>query len=201
MLRGGDRDFNDVVIAITPGGSASSSIGEALRIPGGPNHNVNVAFKLQPTHNSSGASKGEIGIFVVSDPAGTVNGIAPGSAGYLQAALSSNTRQVLFNNGDALGTQKTIQVPGGSLIAWYYIPGGTAASLLANNAANDPSKGSFALLSFDAANPDKAEHFRWFGPEGVSSDDSSGLQLHILDSLYASPSDFDDLMMSITMSA
>ena len=209
MLRGGDRDYNDVAIAITPGGTASSSIGEALRVPGGPNHNVKVNFTLQPTKNSSGASdgpppshaEGEIGVFVVSDPSGTINGLLPGSAGYLQAALSSSTRQVLFSNGDSLGTQKSIQVPGGSLIAWYYIPGGTAASLLTSNPSNDPGKSSIAFFSFDAANPDKAEHFRWFGPEGVENTDTSGLQLHILDTLYASPSDFDDLMLSITMSA
>lgn len=212
MRGGGDRDYNDAVITITPGAAASAAIGEALRISGGPAHTVATTFTLQPTRKAvgsldgpvPGAAQGEFGIFIVSDALGTVSGIAPGSAGYLQAVLSSSTRQVIFNAGDPLGTQKTLQIPGGALIGFYYIPGGTAASVLANNATNDASHTPIALLSFDAANPDQDEHFRWIGPERggtpvSAANGDSGLNLHLVDKLFASPTDFDDFMMSITM--
>lgn len=205
MLFGGDRDYNDAVITISPGGTASSSVGETLRVPGGANHQVPVSFMLQPTQKASGGlpaafATGEIGIFIVSDPSGSINGILPGSAGWLQAALGSSSRQVLFNMGDPLGTQKTIQVPGGSLIAWYFTPGTTAQNVLAVNVNNSPNNAAHALFSLDAANPDSQEHFRWFGPEMVSTPATdTGLNLHILDKLFASPKEFDDLMMQISL--
>lgn len=203
MPFGGDRDYNDAVITITPGGTASSNIGDTLRIPGGPNHQVSATFTLQPTQKASGGlpaafATGQIGIFVVSDPSGSINGILPGSAGYLQAALGSVSRQVLFNMGDPLGMQRTIQVPGGSLIAWYFTPGGTAENVLAVNVNNSANSSSVALFSLDAANPDNREHFRWYGPESASIPESdTDLKLHILDKLFASPSEFDDLMLAI----
>ncbi|MFN0054934.1 MAG: YDG domain-containing protein [Planctomycetales bacterium] len=210
MLGGGDRDFNDAVFTVTSGGSANNPIGEALRVPGGPAHTVPVSFTLDTARKSAGSTdsapagtaQGEFGVYIVSDSTGTVGGVAPGSAGYLQAALGSSTRQVIFNPGDPLSTNKSLQIPGGSLIGWYYTPGSTATQVLASNSTNDPSKSPFALFSFDSGNPDKIEHFRWFGPErgGVSipaSQGESGLRLHILDQLFGSPNDFDDMMVSI----
>src|SRR5260221_8533037 len=106
LLFGGDRDYNDAVISLTPQATASTTVGNALRISGGPVHDVPVTFTLDPTQKPAGPSlpsaNGEIGMFVVSDNAGTINGLAPGSAGYLAAALASSTRQVLFSMGDPL---------------------------------------------------------------------------------------------------
>jgi cyclophilin family peptidyl-prolyl cis-trans isomerase len=205
MLFGGDRDYNDAVITITPVAMPSSTVGETLRIPGGPNHQVPVTFTLTPTQKSRGGlpasfATGEIGIFIVSDPSGRINGILPGSAGYLQAALGSASRQVLFNMGDPLGTQRTIMVPGGSLISWYFTPGTTAANVLAVNVNNSPSNPAYALFALDAANPDGREHFRWYGPESTPIPDTgSELNLHILDRLFGDPKEFDDLMLSISL--
>ena len=212
MLFGGDRDYNDAVITLTPQAVASATVGSALRIPGGPAHNVPVTVTLQPTQRSPGSkagptpatAQGEIGMFVVSDNAGTVNGLSPGSAAYLQAALTSSSRQVLFNMGDSLNTPKTLQIPGGSLVAFYYVAGGTAATVLADNPSNSAGGSSVALFSFDAANPDSANHFRWFGPEfapavATPSSGIAPLQLHILGTLGASQNDFDDYLININL--
>lgn len=207
MLFGGDKDFNDAVITLTPQAAASATVGDALRISGGPVHNVSVTFTLDPTQRPYGptpaVAKGEIGLVVVSDNSGTINGLAPGSAGYLAAALSSSTRQVLYSMGSALNTQKTLQIPGGSLIAFYYVPNSTAADVLANNPNNDLSVGPVAFFSFPGANPDNANHFRWFGPEGAAVPTStvngqSPLLLHLVGKLNPSPTDFDDYMIGIS---
>jgi cyclophilin family peptidyl-prolyl cis-trans isomerase len=209
MLFGGDSDFNDAVISLTPQSTASATVGDAVRISGGPVANVPVAFTMEPTGRPFGpapaVAKGEIGVITVSDNSGTIDGHAPGSAGYVAAALGSSTRQVLFNNGDPLDTQKTLQILGGSLVEFYYIPNGTAADVLANNPTNNPKLGPVAFFSFDAANPDSAQHFRWFAPEFVASPQppqvagQTTLVLHGGGALHPTPNDFDDFALSISM--
>ena len=93
MLYGGDKDYNDAVISITPAPTASPTVGDAVRVPGTTGNSVPVTVTLQPTQKAAGSSAvastatapGEIGYYVVSDSSGTVNGIAPGSPGYVQA--------------------------------------------------------------------------------------------------------------------
>jgi cyclophilin family peptidyl-prolyl cis-trans isomerase len=210
MLFGGDRDYNDAVITLTPGSAtASATIGKAVRISGASTDNVPVTFNLEPTKKTYGpapsVAKGEIGVITVSDSSGTINGIAPGSAGYLAAALSSSTRQVLFNQGDAIDTSKILQITGGSLVEFYYVPDGTAASVLANNPTNDPKKGPVALFSFNAANPNSSDNFRWFSPEFVDAPQPTtpsgdvSMVLHGSGVLNPTDKDFDDFAISITM--
>jgi hypothetical protein len=93
---------------------------------------------------------------------------------------------------------------GGSLLGWYYIPGGTSAQLLANNPTNVATGTPVVFLSFDDANPDDATHFRWFGSErnGVphSEGDAQGpLRLHIVAGLNPSAELRDDYQIGITL--
>ena len=91
------------------------------------------------------------------------------------------------------------------MIGFYYVPGGTAANVLANNPNNDPSAGPVAFFSFDAANPDTAQHFRWYAPEGVAVQvppEASGqttLFLHGVGGISPTSLDFDDFLLSITL--
>lgn len=206
MRGGGDRDYNDVVIGVRRASEAPVSAAEPFRVPGGASHNVNVGFQLQGAQNTlpAGVANGEFGVFFVSDAGGTVNGIAPGATGYLQAALSSSTRQVLFQQGDTLGTNKTLSLVGGSLVGWYYIPEGTTADVLEDNPTNDPAKTPLVYFSFDSANPNAARHFRWFGPERggstrSTSDGNGELLMHINGDLNPSESTFDDYLIAITL--
>ncbi|MCY2968015.1 MAG: peptidylprolyl isomerase [Planctomycetota bacterium] len=208
MRGGGDRDYNDIVIGVTPGATASVGSAEALRLPSAATQTVSTSFKLlagdNPTSGGKSKADGEIGLFFVTDAGGTVNLLAPSAAGYIQAVLGSNTRQVLFNAGDSLGTQKTLSLTGGSLLGWYYIPGGTTANVLANNATNDAAKSPVVFMSFDAANPDDASHFRWFGTErnGVthSAGDAQGpLRLHLVGGLNPDTAAHDDYQIAITL--
>jgi hypothetical protein len=185
-------------------------VGNALRISGGPAHDVPVTFTLDPVPKTFGplrasppsTARGEIGFFVVSDNAGTVNGLKPGSPGYLLAALGSSTRQVIFHEGDPLNKQTTAQIPGGSLIAFYYTPGSTAADVLADNPNNNPSAGPVVFFSFAGGNPGGTNHFRWFGPERstVTSSASNGqlhVLLHIFGTLSTRRNPLDDFLISI----
>lgn len=209
---GGDRDYNDLVIGITPAATASVSAGDPLRLPSGNNQNVSVRFDLlqgqKPAAMNPPAPKttadGELGIYFVTDSNGTVNGLAPGAAGYLQAVLNSNTRQALFTQGDTVGTQRTVSLGGGNLIGWYYIPQGTAAQALANNPTNNAAQQPVVFLSFDAANPDQKNHFRWYGPERngatrQANDASAPLRMHVSGTLNPTEANFDDYQINITL--
>ena len=208
MRGGGDRDYNDAVFSVTPGAVANIGAAEPIRLPGTSDRTVNAQFKLEPTTRGSGrpgksVADGEIGFYFVSDAGGTVAGIAPGAAGYMAAALATANRRTVFSNNDALNTPKSVTAPGGELIGWYYIPGGTAASALASNPNNDPTRETKVFYSFDPANPDDANHFRWFGPErnGVvhsASESAQPLRLYLTGGLNPDPNDFADYQIAIT---
>ncbi len=212
---GGDRDFNDAVFSITPIANDPAAVAEALRIPGGEDVAVSTNVTLEEPRVKYGPiapptptmAEGEFGVFVVEDAEGTVNGIAPGEAGYAAAVLgttaSTTTRQVLFSNGDPVGTSDSFDLPGGRLVGFYYIPGGTAEDVVNNNPNNDPSIGPVAFFSFDAGNPDALEHFRWYGADGTHFQfppaDNGALQLFILDELFEDKSIFDDFLISVDL--
>ncbi|MBS0265659.1 MAG: DUF4114 domain-containing protein [Planctomycetes bacterium] len=211
LLFGGDRDYNDIVISLTPGSAVSPTVGSALRVPGVTGNDVPLTMSLEPTRRAADSTlaapartaPGEIGYFVVSDSAGTVAGLAPGDTGYVAAALEN--REVLFQSGDSLQDAKTVQAPGGALLGFYYIPGSTAAQVLATNPQNLASNTPIVLFSFAAANPDRVQHFRWSAPEAVSvpvlsqSTDQYTQFLHAVGKLNPRSVDFDDFLLSLTI--
>jgi len=77
----------------------------------------------------------EVGLFLVDDAQGKVGNLLPGSAGYLKAALARS--RVLFSTLDNLpngfnptGLTKTLQLPGGSRVAFYLVSDGTTDGVL-----------------------------------------------------------------------
>ncbi|MSR57079.1 MAG: peptidylprolyl isomerase [Planctomycetaceae bacterium] len=205
------RGFSNAVITVTPGTTAGAGSSEALRITGSSDHTVPVTFTLESSKDSpfshestsNQSAHGELGLFVVDDSSGSIGGIAPGDPGYLQAVLNSSTRQVIFSQGDAAATQKTISLTGGVLIGWYYIPNGTAAEVLANNPDNSANGSPVALFSFDDANSAAIRNTHWFSRNRgaislVPDYGDSDLQLHVLDRLFGNSRHFDDLLVGIT---
>src|SRR5262245_39689754 len=69
----------------------------------------------------------EMGVIRVDDARGTVNGLAPGSSGYIAAALAR--AQVLFAPGASPGARQNFSFTGGGLLAVYLVPGGTTAQV------------------------------------------------------------------------
>lgn len=96
------------------------------------------------------AYSNEIGVFAI-DEFGRVNGIAPGEAGYAQAALTSSTRQVLFSSGQQAGAWKELSFQPETQLAFYLIQNSTTEAWLANNPRNNSNQ-PLALFSIETAN-------------------------------------------------
>ena len=150
----GDSDFNDATIVVRPSGDTSQQ--ETLHAPGTGNTSVSLGATL--TGGKETTPNGDVGVYFVSDKDGTVAGLHPGDAGYAAAALAAANSRVLFTAGGT-GTTSVI-VPAGNYLAFYLITSGTTANFLSTNSTNGVGDVR-ALFSFDAANPDSVNHFRW----------------------------------------
>lgn len=179
-LKGGDRDFNDMVFSIRKD-ATTPAVGALAVDLASQSTTVKTKFAMLPTLNSRYRPiGGEIGIFEVLDAQGTIPApiagnptrtLKPGDVGYAQAALSLMSKQVLFTKGDVPAeTTRTLNMAGGSFFGVYYIPRGTAATFLSNNPGNAITGGQpVAYFSFSAANPDGGkEHMRSYGKDGAS---------------------------------
>ena len=194
----GDSDFNDASIIVKIADTTTNSPGVVLHAPGTGDKNVTVTGTLGSGNTAS--APGDIGVFFVDSLTGAIGSLNPGSSAYAATALASANSKVLFNSGASSGTQQSITVPAGKYLAFYSITSGTTSSFLLTNPTDDPNGGPVALFSFDVANPNAIEHFRWTSPETVTTDPSK-LQLHIMDQIFGSDSDFDDLTVALSFSA
>jgi hypothetical protein len=197
MTDGGDADFNDVVMTITLAGSFSGATGD-LQLPGGGSGNtVSVGATLNGGTSLSSAP-GDIGFYYVTDATGDIGSTAPGSAGYAAAALASGNYQVLFANGQATGASASLTAPAGEQLAFFALSSGTTSQFLSTNPTNSSSGGPVAFFSFNSANPDSTDHFRFTSPEGVATNPTQ-LELHLMDQLFGNDSDYDSLSMNLNI--
>jgi len=103
------------------------------------------------------AYNNEVGVFVAQDATGTVNGIAPGASGYVQAALQS--AQVLFASGSGPGQRHTLTFTAGQQLGFYLVQNSSTEQALQTNPA-DTGGGIFTFFSVDNVNPDAFDHVR-----------------------------------------
>ncbi|MDB9426649.1 putative Ig domain-containing protein [Microcystis aeruginosa CS-564/01] len=137
----------------TPQITQLDDLGEVLVVPGNPSERVNMV--VQWTLREADFNN-EVGFFLV-DPLGGVEGIAPGEEGFAEAALSSSSRQTLFNSGNQAGNWREFTVPGGSRLGFYVIQNNTSANWLENNRQNQ-GQSELAFFSLKGANPDNFDH-------------------------------------------
>ncbi|MBE9088610.1 DUF4114 domain-containing protein [Microcystis aeruginosa LEGE 11464] len=137
----------------TPQISQLDDLGEVLFVPGNPSERVNMV--VQWTVREA-AFNNEVGFFLV-DALGGVEGIAPGEEGFAEAALSSSSRQTLFNSGNQAGNWREFTVAEGSRLGFYVIQNDTSANWLENNRQNQGQSG-LAFFSLKGANPDNFDH-------------------------------------------
>jgi Domain of unknown function (DUF4114) len=98
----------------------------------------------------------EMGVFVVDDAQGKVDGILPGNAGYLAAVIKRS--QVIGGNVDT-GTSNSRQLrfPSGTKLGSYLVQNGTTAEIKNDlMAGQNPSRSVF----FQSENADGGEHLR-----------------------------------------
>ncbi|MEQ9000330.1 MAG: DUF4114 domain-containing protein [Coleofasciculus sp. B1-GNL1-01] len=133
----------------------------------------------------------EVGIFLVDDESGYINGIAPGETGYLEAALSQS--QVIFSvlpghQFPDLSFTRQFGVDGGQDFGFYLVKESTTDTVRAELAAGGtPDNIFFGLTS---ANGDQ------FDPVQVSELGDDGYQLAWED---GDDGDFDDLVFTVQL--
>ncbi len=189
LLNLGDADFNDAVIDVHPSSAAVQSA--TLHAPGASGGNVSLSAALKSEKQST--PNGDVGIYFVDSADGAIGGLHPGDPGYAAAALATGNFQVLFTGG-ASGSS-TISVPAGKYLAFFTITSGTVGDFLLSN-PTDSSSGPNALFSFDAANPDAVNHFRWYTP-GRQSTDPNATELHVMTKVNGKSSDFDSFAIDL----
>ncbi len=115
--------------------SFTASSDNLFSVGGSPNQTqINLLVNLV---NFDASAVNEVGYFAVSDDQGTVNGLQPGQAGYLQAALAQST--IVFStlsnppNGFNRNLSSVVSATGGSRLVFYLVANSTTDAFLAGN--------------------------------------------------------------------
>jgi Domain of unknown function (DUF4114) len=145
--------------------------------------NIQNGGSLQCTPGvSSAAFKNEMGAFVVDDEQGRINGILPGAAGYLAAAMSK---------AQPIGGNRSIDCPAGSRLGFYLVQDGTTAQIKADLAAGkQPSHPVF----FQTGNTDGSEHLK-------ITQSGNNVTFAWEDMMGGGDRDFNDLVINATLPA
>src|SRR5262249_40355570 len=99
-------------------------------VPGAANQTTTVQF----TWNNGVPTVGdEIGVYVVQDAKGTVNGVAPTSSNYASTVLKDSSHQIIFDKGTGIGTTRTLNFTGGTRLGLYLLQNRTSPPLLFYN--------------------------------------------------------------------
>jgi cyclophilin family peptidyl-prolyl cis-trans isomerase len=163
VLGGGDFDYNDATISVTQT--------RAIATPGEVGQAILATFTRLA---SEAANKNEVGLFRVDGRDGRVGTLKPGDVGYLPAALSSATRQVIFSDTSLPGLNtRTLVLEAGALYGFYIVANGTTESFLASNPGNTAG-GPLVFTSFADANPDGLEHLDWRNANEFGLEDQPG---------------------------
>lgn len=181
---GGDSSFSDVVVQIEATadnvplgvGSAQLQGQEVLdfRASAFPQFNtvgqVNSNFRVyrEAAFNNLG------GLYRVDDPQGTIDGLAPGQAGYAQAALGRRIETLILS----VSNQSVRVIPGllegNALYAPFLIANASVEEFLAQNPNNLPGGGPQMYFPYIEANPDNVDHFRLLGNNVFGAEDIFG---------------------------
>ena len=199
FIAGSDKDYNDVVmtVALSSGETADPGTLHAPDTTGSGNVSLSATL-TSDTHDST--APGDVGTFYVDSPNGDIGSLTPSSSGYLAAALASGNAQVLIPSGTAGGAAaQSITVPAGKYLAFFAISSGTLTNFLTANPTNGTATSGLpnAFLSFPAANPSQINHFNFTSPELISTNPNQ-TQLHVMDELMGSQTNFDDLDIDLT---
>jgi hypothetical protein len=171
-------------VTVTTANTGTIALGEnnILNIQDG-----NVSIQFTPG-NSSAKFRNEMGVFVVDDAQGRINGILPGEAGYLAAAM--NRAQVISSNGDekSIGdTSRQIVFSSGTRLGCYLVQNGTTAEIKADLAAGKTARHP---VFFQSGNQD-GEHLKLTA-------NGSSYNFAWEDTLGGGDRDFNDVLINAT---
>ncbi|MBD2578265.1 DUF4114 domain-containing protein [Oscillatoria sp. FACHB-1406] len=150
----------------------------------------NLLFALNGTNTQA---VNEIAAFKVDDDRGTINGIAPGEAGYLQAALSNS--KVIFSALPKifpnLSTNRNISFDSGDKLGFYLVQNGTTEKALSELASGGaPDNVFFANASANAG-----------GASALQTSDLGNNRYRLAwEDRFGGSVDFGDLDMTVELS-
>ncbi|MBE9117032.1 DUF4114 domain-containing protein, partial [Lusitaniella coriacea LEGE 07157] len=176
----GDASFNDIVVQIQQTGTLPPiGVGqEQFRGPelvdlldannpqNIPSGNVTANFNVFREARFNNV----VGLYRIDDAQGTVNGIAPGQAGYAQAAIARRATSIEISTEHQTTRAVSGLLQGNVLYAPFIIVNATPEQFLEQNPTNQLdvvlARGGIlptAYFSFFGANPDQADHIRILG--------------------------------------
>lgn len=165
-----------------------TNIGGTIFIPNVNESQVNLQFTID---KNSAAFNNEFGIFVVDNEKGEVNGIAPDSAGYLQAAMKRS--QVVFstlaNDPSSKPSERIINFIPNTYLSSYLVQNASTDEVLASLAVNKPTPNVF--FSNAVANTDKFDHIQ------IQNISDGSISMGWEDFTGGGDKDFDDPLLSI----
>jgi uncharacterized repeat protein (TIGR01451 family) len=161
---------------------------QAFQVPGTGTKTITADVVFQ-----AGAFQNELAVLRVDDANGSIGALAPGSDGYLAAAL--DRAQTVFPRPAGAGTPDVgITVNGGDRLVFMLISQGSLASLKTQNPTNDPTKGpTFAFFSLDGLNPDGLIHTVTYRHKTEGS-----VEFGFEDVLGGGDNDFDDIVFRVS---
>jgi cyclophilin family peptidyl-prolyl cis-trans isomerase/uncharacterized lipoprotein YehR (DUF1307 family) len=160
-------------------------------VPGTPGSSQSLTSSLISTESSF---HNEVGYYVVDDLAGHIGALAPGDAGWAQAAI--NAKHVLVTTTQTKGATTNVSVLGGQILGYYLIQDNTSTEFLAKNPTNSKTVAPVAFFSFTAANPDGVNHMQSVG------DDSGGRAVFSWEDLTGGgDSDYNDIVLGMQLAA
>jgi Domain of unknown function (DUF4114) len=181
---------NPAPVGAAPIGTAITPSATPATITVGTNNLLNIqnGGAIQFTAGvSSAAFKNEMGAFIVDDEQGRINGILPGAAGYLAAAMSKS--QVIGGSTVGIGGNPSLNFPAGSRLGFYLVQNGTTAQVKADLAAGKtPSRPVF----FQTANTDGSEHLK-------ITQSGNNVTFAWEDMMGGGDRDFNDLIVNATL--
>jgi len=136
----------------------------------------------------------EVGVFLVEDQQGTINGITPGQPGYFQAAFDQ--AQVIFsalgnNEFSDLNFTRNLGVNVGEYLGFYLVQNSTTDTVLKNlDAGRTPPP---VFLATNSANRDEFNHLQ------ISDLGNNSYRLAWEDLLGGGDQDFNDLVLTVEL--
>jgi Ca2+-binding RTX toxin-like protein len=137
-------------------------------------------------------SLNELGVFVVDNDKGEINGIAPGQTGYFQAAIARSQvlLSALTNNPAAnFVSDRKLNFTSGSYLNFYLVQDATTDEVLASLKVNQRTPNVF--FATNPANIDSFDHLQ------INSL-TNGVSLNWEDAINGGDRDFNDLVIKVT---
>jgi hypothetical protein len=113
----------------------------------------------------------ELGWYVADDLSGRVNGILPGQSAFLQAVLSSATRQVIFSQTSfpfggepaepPLTESKSVSLPAARYLGLYLVQNDTAEHVLSQLPDERSGAASKVFFANSLSNPRREQHVKF----------------------------------------